>query len=80
MMTGKDVDDYIHSHSELYYNPQKDKLEEMISVKDAWELVIMIMHNISTELNTDAEETLKVKSNAESGTLSEPNRSSEEDA
>lgn len=75
-MTGKDVDDYIHSHSEIYYNYKEDKIEPMISAKDAWELVIMVMHDI----RTDFEETFKVKSNAESGTLSESNRSSEEDA
>lgn len=80
MMTGEDVDDYIRSHSEIYYNYKKDKLEQMISADDAWKLVLMVMRNIYTELNTNFEETLKVASNGKSGTLSESNRSSEEDA
>lgn len=80
MITGKDVDDYIRNHAVTSYNFLNDRLEPMISIKDAWELAIMIVHNICTEPNTDFEETLKVKSNAESGTLSESNRSSEEDA
>lgn len=80
MITGKDVNDYICSHSVICYNTEKDKLELMISSDDAWKLVLKVMLNISTELNTNFEEALTVASNGESGTLSESNRSSEEDA
>lgn len=78
MISGKDVNDYIHEHSSLSYNFAKDKLEQMISEEDAWKLVLMVTHNICSYL--EPEEEIKVQSNAESGTLSEPNRSSEKDA
>ena len=76
MITGEDVSNYIRDHSALSYNLSKDKLEQMISEEDAWKLVLMVTHNICSYL----EEEIKVQSNAESGTLSESNRSSEEDA
>ena len=77
-MNGKDIENYIRDHSALSYNFEKDKLEQMISEHDAWELVLMLAHSICSCLEPD-EET-KVQSNAESGTLSESNRSSEKDA
>ena len=78
MITGQDVSNYIRDHSALSYNFETEKLEQMISAKDAWELVLMVTHNICQCLEPDEE--IKVQSNAESGTLSEPNRSSKEDA
>lgn len=72
MIPGEDVSNYIRDHSALSYNFSKDKLEQMISEEDAWKLVLMVTHNICQEI--------KVQSNAESGTLSESNRSSEKDA
>ena len=78
MITGQDVSNYIHDHSVLSYNFEKDKLEQMISAEDAWKLVLMVTHNICSYLEPDKE--IKVQSNAESGTLSESNRSSEKDA
>ena len=74
MITGEEVSNYIRDHSVLSYNFEKEKLEQMISEEDAWKLVLMVTHNICSYLET------KVQSNAESGTLSESNRSSEEDA
>lgn len=78
MITGEEVSNYIRDHSVLSYNFEKEKLEQMISAEDAWKLVLMVTHNIHSYLEPN-EET-KVQSNAESGTLSEPNRSSEKDA
>lgn len=78
MITGEEVSNYIRDHSVLSYNFEKEKLEQMISAEDAWKLVLMVMHNICSYLESDEE--IKVQSNAESGTLSEPNRSSEKDA
>lgn len=77
-MNGKDIENYIRDHSALSYNFEKDKLEQMISAKDVWELVLMLAHSICSCLEPDKE--TKVQSNAESGTLSESNRSSEKDA
>lgn len=74
MITGEEVSNYIRDHSVLSYNLEKEKLEQMISAEDAWKLVLMVTHNICSYLET------KVQSNAESGTLSESNRSSEKDA
>lgn len=76
MITGEDVSNYIRDHSALSYNFSKDKLEQMISEEDAWKLVLMVTHNICSYLEGE----IKVQSNAESGTLSESNRSSEKDA
>ncbi len=78
MITGEEVSNYIRDHSVLSYNFEKDKLEKMISAEDAWKLVLMVTHNICSYLAPDEE--IEVQSNAESGTLSEPNRSSEKDA
>ena len=78
MITGEDVSNYIRDHSALSYNFSKDKLEQMISEEDAWKLVLMVTHNICSYLEPEGE--IKVQSNAESGTLSESNRSSEKDA
>lgn len=78
MITGEEVTNYIRDHSVLSYNFEKEKLEQMISAEDAWKLVLMVMHNICSYLESDEE--IKVQSNAESGTLSESNRSSEKDA
>lgn len=78
MITGEEVSNYIRDHSVLSYNFEKEKLEQMISAEDAWKLVLMVMHNICSYLESDEE--IKVQSNAESGTLSESNRSSEKDA
>lgn len=78
MITGEEVSNYIRDHSVLSYNFEKEKLEQMISAEDAWKLVLMVTHNIHSYLEPN-EET-KVQSNAESGTLSESNRSSEKDA
>ena len=82
MITGEDVSNYIHDHSVLSYNFEKDKLEQMISEEDAWKLVLMVTHNICSQITTilEPDEEIKVQSNAESGTLSESNRSSEKDA
>ena len=77
-MNGKDIENYIRDHSALSYNFEKDRLEQMISEHDAWELVLMVTHNICQCLEPDEE--IKVQSNAESGTLSKSNRSSKEDA
>ena len=71
-MNGKDIENYIRDHSVLSYNFEKDEWELMISEHDTWELVLMLAHSIYEEI--------KVQSNAESGTLSESNRSSEKDA
>ena len=76
MITGEDVSNYIRDHSVLSYNFAKDEWELMISEHDTWELVLMLAHSICSCL----EEEIKVQSNAESGTLSESNRSSEKDA
>ena len=78
MITGEEVSDYIRDHSVLSYNFEKDEWELMISEHDAWELVLMFAHSICSYLESDEE--IKVQSNAESGTLSESNRSSEKDA
>lgn len=75
MITGEDVSNYIHDHSALSYNFSKGESELMISARDAWELVLMVMDSICNDY-----EKIKVQSNAESGTLFESNRSSEEDA
>ena len=75
MITGEEVSNYIRDHSVLSYNFETEKLEQMISANDAWELVLMVMDSICNDY-----EEIKVQSNAESGTLSESNRSSEEDA
>lgn len=75
MITGEEVSNYILDHSVLSYNFDKEKLEQMISAEDAWKLVLMVTHNICSH-----NEETKVQSNAESGTLSESNRSSEKDA
>ena len=72
MITGEDIENYIRDHSVLSYNFEKDEWELMISEHDTWELVLMLAHSIYEEI--------KVQSNAESGTLSESNRSSEKDA
>ena len=76
MINGKDIENYICDHSVLSYNSAKDEWELMISEHDTWELVLMLAHSICSCL----EEEIKVQSNAESGTLSESNRSSEKDA
>lgn len=78
MITGEEVSNYIRDHSVLSYNFEKEKLEQMISAEDAWKLVLMVTHNIHSYLEPNKE--TKVQSNAESGTLSESNRSSEKDA
>lgn len=78
MITGEEVSNYIRDHSVLSYNFKKDEWELMISEHDAWELVLMLAHSICSYLEPDKE--IKVQSNAESGTLSESNRSSEKDA
>ena len=78
MINGNDIENYIRNHSVLSYNFAKDEWELMISEHDAWELVLMLAHSICSFL--EPEEEIKVQSNAESGTLSEPNRSSEKDA
>ena len=75
MITGEEVSNYIRDHSVLSYNFETEKLEQMISANDAWELVLMVMDSICNDY-----EEIKVQSNAKSGTLSEPNRSSEKDA
>lgn len=82
MITGEEVSNYIRDHSVLSYNLEKEKLEQMISAEDAWKLVLMVTHNICSQITTILEpnEETKVQSNAESGTLSESNRSSEKDA
>ena len=78
MINGKDIENYIRDHSVLSYNFEKDEWELMISEHDTWELVLMLAHSICSYLESDEE--IKVQSNAESGTLSESNRSSEKDA
>lgn len=78
MINGKDIENYIRDHSVLSYNFEKDEWELMISEHDAWELVLLVMHSVCSCLEPDEE--IKVQSNAESGTLSESNRSSEKDA
>ena len=75
MITGQDVSNYIRDHSAFSYNFAKDESELMISARDAWELVLMVMDSICNDY-----EKIKVQSNAESGTLSKSNRSSKEDA
>lgn len=82
MITGEEVSNYIRDHSVLSYNFEKDKLEQMISEEDAWKLVLMVTHNICSQITTilEPDKEIKVQSNAESGTLSESNRSSEKDA
>ena len=77
-MNGEEVSNYIRDHSVLSYNFETEKLEQMISANDAWELVLMVTHNICQCLEPDEE--IKVQSNAESRTLSKSNRSSKEDA
>ena len=78
MINGKDIENYIRDHSVLSYNFAKDEWELMISEHDTWELVLLVTHSICSCLEPDEE--IKVQSNAESGTLSESNRSSEKDA
>lgn len=61
MISGKDVNDYINEHSLLSYNFAKNEPELMISARDAWELVLMVMGSICDDYEKD-----RVQSNAES--------------
>lgn len=55
-MTSKDVSDYIWDHAEICYSTEKDKLELMISVKDAWDLILRVVSDINYALYNDGEE------------------------
>lgn len=65
MMTGKDVEKYISDHTVICYNYKKNKVDDMISVRDAWDLILRVVSDINDDLYNDGEE-LKVSSNAES--------------
>lgn len=56
MITGKDIENYINDHSVVCYNSKKDETDDMISVKDVWDLILRVTLDISAEINGSGEE------------------------